>query len=277
MHTIRLYLLHMEIRRKNVFILTALVSTGILIYGLSAAREYYGERQERKAAFKSLSDFSAICLQKFPAKTDSQKIRNLRHCLYVNTLFSTDKKHTELWNQKDKMADWLFDYASKTRGDPPPMECSNRAGTLVTMLNTQGYQAHDIVVARDEDNFDDHVVTEVLNPDTKKWEVQGSSYDVEYVTKKDRKNLNLQQMLSLDTSEYMPCNFEGRCGWDLVTSEGMTLAYNRGYWNTGWVKAQRTLYISKRFDENKIRPVYGKQLSYCQWRAKWCDNIVHLE
>lgn len=257
------------------FIFIAVAAAILVTAGISYGKIH--ENREDQNRFKSLKGFSEICLQKFPANTHAEKIKNLRHCLFVNTKFSVDKNMTPLWDDKAMMADWLFDYASKTRSDPPPMECSYRSGTLVTMLESQGYEAHDIVITRNEDDFNDHVVVEVLNPDTGAWEVHDPSYDIDFVTIQDKKPLGIKDMLVKDTSEYTACNYAGKCTWDQKTSEGFQLQYNRGYWNTAWIKEDKVLYISKRFNETEKRSVYGEQKSYCEFRAKWCNNVVYLK
>lgn len=258
-----------------------LILLGVAVFGLAIAafllippikKDY-----ETREAAKALVELSEICLEKFPATTASEKFRNLRHCIYINSIFSADKVNNKIWKNVHKMAGMTLDYAQKDTNVPPPMECSNRSGLLVAMLKALGYNARDIVTARDEDDFNDHVVMSVFNPETKRWEVHDPSYDVEFLSLKDRKPLGIKRMLMFGTDKFEPCNFEGKCGWDQKNSEGFDLKFNKGYWNVAWIKAEKVMYVSEHFDVNKKRPVYGENLSYCDWRAKWCNNLVHLD
>ncbi len=243
----------------------------------------YGFFKESKQLDKKMAvtdvhrEVVALCLKQFPADNKTDEIKSLRHCIFKNSVFSDDKEFESLWKNKIAMAKWLRSSVAKERDSFPPMECSYRSGTLVSMLRSVGYEAHDLVIPKNEDNFSDHVVVEVLNPDTKKWEIHDPSYDVNFISLKDKAPLNIKEMLTIDKDDYMPCNFEGKCGWHLRTDEGIDLTFNKSYWNLAYIKDQNVLYVTKRLDVNAKRPVYGENLSYCEWRAKWCNNIVHLD
>lgn len=264
-------------KRNRLFIGLAVLLLLVLAFAVPAIVSEIDDRNEMRAASRSLKQLSEICLQRYPATTASEKFKSLRHCIYVNSVFNVNKGNSKLWEDHDKMADWTLDYAEKERSVPPPMECSYRSGTLVTMLRALGYDARDIVITQDEDNFPDHVVISVFNPETQKWEVHDASYDVEFLSLEDRKPLGIKRMLRFGTDKFEPCNFEGKCGWNQKTSEDFDLQFNRKYWNVAWIKAKNTMYVSNHFDVNKKRMVKGEEMSYCEFRKKWCKNVVPVE
>lgn len=262
--------------QSGKLILTLFFLVLVCVAGYKFERESFKSREVRLTALAH-HNFAKLCLKKFQAKNETEEIRNLRHCLFVNSEFNTDKATAPIWKDKAGTAQWLFEYGQGKREKAPPMECSYRSGTLVGMLKSLGYKAHDLVIPQNVDNFNDHVVVEVLNPDTNKWEIHDPSYDVDFVSLENRSRLSLKEMLTIDKDKYEPCNFEGKCGWDWKTSEGFALEFNKLYWNIAYVRDEDTLYVTKRLDVNAKRPVYGENLSYCEWRAKWCNNIVHLD
>lgn len=263
------------------------ISIGLAIIafiGFSAgAYEYRREHQksvERDQTNVLHKEFADWCLGKFPAKTASEKIINLRHCVTISSEFSTDKKNKEIWNDHLTMAQWLLDYAHGKSEKAPPMECAYRSGSFRGVLESVGFEAKNLVVALDVDNFDDHVVVEVLNPDTGQWQMEDPTYDAHYTLKGDKtkRALSMQELLVTDKDRIQACDYTGRCGWDYETREGKPMNKTRDYWNLAYSKEDKALYVaSKRFDETKKRPVYGELLSYCEWRKKWCGNVVHLQ
>lgn len=242
-------------------------------YGLYEYYEYRQERNERDLASRYLGDAAELCLKEFPAKNSHEKIRNLRHCVYINSEFRTDENLVSLWENEDVVASWMVNYMQKSVKNPPPMECSIRSGTFGEMLESQGFKSRNIIVTRNEDNFNDHVVRGVFNPDTEKWEVHDPSYDVEFVSLKNKEVLGIKRMLRAGVDEFVPCNYEGQCGWDLKTKE-LPLTYNKGYWNIAWIKETRTLFTTQNLDVNAKRNVYGENMSYCEFRAKWCRDKI---
>ena len=260
--------------KKKIFLTGFIILTVGLSYG---SYEYYKFRQEsheKKLAGSYLADAAELCLKEFPAKNSHEKIRNLRHCVHINSEFKTEKELKSLWSNEDVVAGWLLGYMQKNKPKPPPMECSVRSAVLGGMLESQGFESRDIVVARNEDDFNDHVVRGVLNPDTRRWEVHDPSYDVEFVSKKNKEVLGIKRMLRAGVDEFIPCNYEGKCGWDLKTREGLNLEYNKGYWNIAWIRKIRTLLTTDNLDVNDKRSVYGENLSYCEFRAKWCKHNI---
>ncbi|PZP56609.1 MAG: hypothetical protein DI586_03080 [Micavibrio aeruginosavorus] len=252
----------------------------LILAALGAVYELSRENKktdEKMAVMDVHREVVALCLKQFPADNKTNEIKSLRHCVFKNSVFSDDKEFEPLWKNKMAMAKWLRSSVSKERNSFPPMECSYRSGTLVSMLKSAGYEAHDLVIPKNEDNFSDHVVVEVLNPDTQKWEIHDPSYDVNFVSSKDKAPLDIKQMLTIDKDDYKPCNFAGKCGWHLRTDEGIDLTFNKAYWNMAYIKDLNVLYSTDRLDIHAKRNVYGKQLSYCEWRKKWCNNIVELD
>ena len=224
-----------------------------------------------------LEKFSAACLKDLPAKTDTQKIINLRHCIYTHTVFSTDKKMQVLWMDRAAMMKWLNDYATQSTKTPPPMECFYRARTLSRALKLLGYKAHTMVVTHEADNFYDHVTVEVFNPDTNKWEIQDPSFDVQYVSKKDKSVAGPKEWLTWGFDKMQPCNFDGKCGWDLKTPEDFDLVRTQDYMSSAYVRYDKTLYLGRGFDEHVKRNVYGKKLSFCQWEPEFCQKIIRYD
>ncbi len=254
-----------------------LSAIAVLALALHLARHEVKSWTDKFSINHSLKEFSQTCLKEFPAKTDTQKIISLRHCVFMNTIFTTDKRMGEMWQDRAAMMDWLEDYSSKSRRAPPPMECSYRARTLGRTLRVLGYQAHTIVVTRGADNFNDHVIVEVLNPDTKKWEIQDPSFDVQYVAKKDKSVMSIKDLLTVDFDKMIPCNYEGKCDWLMKTMEDFDVVRNQDYMGSAYIKHDKTLYLGRGFNENKPRKYQGKEMSFCQIHPDWCNKTIRLD
>ena len=262
--------------KKNKIFLSGLVVIVVLGLAYSAYEynKYRLEIHEKEIATRNFSGIAELCLNEFPAKNSHEKTRNLRHCVFINSQHNTEKNMRSLWEKADVMSGWMLGYMRKEKPYAPPMECSVRSGMLTEILKSQGLQSRHVVATRNEDNFNDHVVVEVLNPETGEWELHDPSYDVEFLSLTDKRPLGIKEMLSSGTGKFVPCNHDSKCGWDLKTREGTTLDYNRGYWDIAWVKTIRTLFTTDRLDVNVKRYVQGQKLSYCEFRAKWCKDKI---
>ncbi len=263
--------------RKVSLVIFLVLFAGGVVAGVKEIRKKNEKAQIKKDTMEVYLQVAQACLKKFPAENKTQEIRNLRHCVVVNSTFSDDKNLKPVWDDKIGTAKWLHSRILNKAKEPPPMECSYRSGTLVGILRSLGYDAHDMVIPKNEDNFSDHVAVEVLNADTGKWEVHDASYDVDYVSTKNNARLSIKEMLTIDKDQYKPCNFKGKCGWKMETAEGHSLETNKAYWNIAYIKDRKVLYSTDRLDINAKRNVFGENISYCEWRKKWCNNIVELD
>lgn len=223
-----------------------------------------------------LEAFSKACLKNVREDNATDKIINLRHCIHINSSYNDDKKNMNVWQDRPAMMRWLNNYVTKAKKNPPPMECFYRARTLNRSLRLLGYDARTVVITNNADNFPDHVMVRVRNPDTKHWEIQDPSYDIRYVAKKDGHTLGMRQLLTYKIDDFEPCNFEGKCGWDLISREKFGISNLRPYFASAYDNRERVLYLSRDFDENRIRNVYGKKMSFCQWKPDYCKRIIRL-
>jgi hypothetical protein len=263
-------------RGRNIFLFLAIVFAAAFFL-FSSFKDYLKKNFAWKleaSVNEPLEKFSAACLKQFPAGTESQKIVNMRHCIYVNTSFSVDKKMAPMWQDRPAMMRWLYEHMSQPEKLPPLMECFYRAHTLSRSLKLLGYKAHTLTVTQDRDGFPDHVNVEVFNPDTKKWEVQDPSFDIHYVSKKDKSVLGPKEYLTLGYDDILPCNFEGQCDWDLKTSEGFSIRLTQDYMGAAYIKYENTLYLGRGYNENKKHDVQGKKISLCEFHPDYCKNIV---
>lgn len=223
---------------------------------------------------RPLEAIAQKCFIEFPAETVSQKIISLRHCVNLYSTFSADPKNRDKWNNQQGMMQWMEKYSRHETSEPPPMDCYYRAHAMVWILRALGLQAYTVVITNNADNFMDHVVVRVKNPDTGKWEIQGPLYDMAYRLKEKEGWLDSRDLLAEENFE--PCDFNGKCGWGLVSREKLTVSTIKNYFSSLYDTKEKILYLSRDFDEKKVRKVQGKKMNFCEKRPEYCYKITRL-
>jgi len=266
-------------RNVIIFLLLTLILAAYPVTRYSL-RAYvaWDARQSEIAIEKAYISLSQTCLEEFPALTVTDKIKNLRHCVFVNSKFGADKANEVYWKDWHGVVSWAQEHADGKRSDKPPMECFYRDKMLRNLLEIQNIESRQIVLTLNEDGFDGHVVTEIYNSDTNKWEMHDPLYDAEYRLVDEGQPATLKHMLSLPIDKIVPCDFNGECGWARLNPEGMSYTVLKRYWNAAWVAEEETLYVAPgRFDVQKKRLVNGVMKNFCEHQPDRCKRIVEIK
>lgn len=252
--------------KKRIALFTLLV-IGILVLGFHQMK-----------AQRLQETYLAIAKDCVPEKPASQGalINTLRACVHANSVHNMDEEFYRDWRDPQKMADNLRAYQSGKTKDKPHFECSTRSTVLKALYEIYKIPAYDVIFAKYEKEYPEHVVIEAFNSDTKAWELHDPTYDIYFANKKESgKPLTAMDLLS-DTSgsDIVPCTTPDNCGWDVAYGQPGE-DYLKAYWGLYRVKNMaadkwQPYYRPDRFDISKPLEAYGSIQTFCTAKPKYC-------
>jgi hypothetical protein len=246
--------------------LTLVVGVFILAYGVLAALDYLDQRKLSRIH----NEMAQLCLQKYaqPGETIADAFRS---CVHENTTHNIDDEFYAHWKDEAGMAQSALDYLRGTLKEKPHFECSTRTGLMLGLLEAKGIKAQDLIVARFEENYNDHVVVGVWNPEKKSWDVHDPSYDIFLADRVTKIPATAHELLLRPLSDFVPCTEKDKCSWDIKTTQQIPVTELFGLWGVMAYKDLSgewdLLYNQKKFDPYQV---LGSQ-SYCEKRRKYCE------
>ncbi len=217
------------------------------------------------------AEIAQLCLQKYTASDETVPDR-LRHCVHENTLHEIDDEFYSHWKDKNKMAAAMLAYLKGETSKRPHFECSTRTGLMLTLLETQGIKAQDLIVARFDKEYTDHVVVGVWDDKKQSWLVHDPSYDVFLADKVTKEPVSAHELLLRPLATFVPCEAKNKCGWDIISDDKTPVTHLFGLWGIMAYKDFSgdwdLLYNEKKFDPYQV---LGEQ-SYCEKRRKYCNE-----
>ena len=128
----------------------------------------------------------------------------------------------------------------------PVLQCGNHAATMATILNQKGYVYRFVRALSGKHNpLQDHVILEVFNKDTDRWELHDPNYNVKYVYAKTREVASLSEVAMADdlAQSIIPCvvGNDRDCGWE--TNDAGKLLTN-GYYSAFEIQGRNIIFLN---------------------------------
>lgn len=270
---------------KKISIIAGLFLVGLTAYfAVSMAMELYNEKQEAEKLTAVASDFSSFCLEEhgIDQSDHSAVLSQLRECVYKNSQYKMDEEFYRHW--KDPVSiktQRVLDFAKGKTDTPPHMECSIRTEILKGLYRTMGYKVKPIVSAQPKENIPDHVLTEVLNPDTGEYELQDPTHNVTYNDAITGERLSSEEVLQRTATQISFCMKAGACNQqDMKLAKQEVPEELMNYLGLFYYKPETgnkdgVLSVNKnRFDPSQKFLVDGEMKTYCEKREKHCHNPI---
>ncbi|MAQ71733.1 MAG: hypothetical protein CL565_06025 [Alphaproteobacteria bacterium] len=266
----------------GLLVIVTLVFIGMLAEAIFDSYEEYKE----KVAFSQLApDFISMCLKDAEDRGNNDVILGrIRQCVHNNSVHNIDEEFYQHWRAptSDKLRR-ILDFANGDMPEPPHMECSTRTEVLEDLYRYMGYQTKVYNVVQAADDFPGHILVEVFNPTTKEGELHDPTYNVSYNNFETGKRLNAIEVLETPLNEIAYCGNAGNCSQEeMREDEALVSDKIRDYFGFFYHKPDTgnedgILSINKsRFDPEEKFSVKGEQMTYCEKKAKNCQNPIQF-
>ena len=271
--------------KKRALIALAIITGLVLIIVVTEeALDIYAEKKENKAFAALAPDFISLCLEDTNRSDHSFILGRLRQCVYDNSIHNVDEEFYAHWRAptSDKLRR-IMNFAKGDAMEPPHMECSTRTEVLEELYLFMGYDTKKYIVAKPANEFPDHVLVEVLNPDTTKKELHDPTFNVSYNHLGTGKRLSAIDVLQTPIFEIVACSNSGECSRQQMMNDieplfmKMQHYYGLFYHKPDTGNKDGILSINKsRFDPEQKFEVDGEMMTYCEKKAKNCQNPIEL-
>lgn len=243
--------------RLNIFIflIVALCTASLTVFWCAARN---GAEQ------RGYAQLAATCQDIYGPSTGET-----RACIHHAGIHRIDPEYHYNWTHRPELVARMTARAVDQTLPPPSMECFARSVTMRQTLAAQGVQSHNVVMIRPHDAFPDHVMLEVLNPESGHWEMHDPSFNVVLADAASYTPLSLPELIAAPLENIIPCR-GAVCSWDLVSWEGRPVSIIRNYLGAAAIRpstgtpAERFYINKQRFDLDQPFQVNGKTVTYRQ-------------
>lgn len=168
----------------------------------------------------------------------------------------------------------LLDHAQGRSDVPVPLECSRRSAIVARALSQLGYETRFVWVYDTRRDLASHTFVEVLNPQSRRWEVEDADYDIYWRDTRSGERVS-PSYASRDLTALEPCGRSG-CGWDIESRERLRASKLKTYFDVLTVadkkNNRRFSVYTPRADLARAFTVKGKSGSYCDVLSSNCRN-----
>lgn len=262
-------------KRQHFYVITAFLL--IAIAATFAAKVYtkHREVQEDQKAINSLIQVMNLPQDANPA----QMADYVRGFIWRNSTHNIDDEFRSHWGNTPLIVSKMIAYTQGERADPPHMECSSRSGLVQTILESLGYRVRSVDIYRHAANFPGHSFIEMMNPQTQRWEIIDTDYNLFWI-RADKVRAGIADIVAANTQDDVtPCRTSEQCGWD-IDSPSRNLKDIWPYYGLAVTidrKAdERVLLVDKtRFPLDKPVAISDRgDMTYCAYRGKNCRGPI---
>ncbi|HEU4839551.1 MAG TPA: hypothetical protein VFS88_09120 [Micavibrio sp.] len=260
--------------RKKIFILLVLLVIAVL--GVKEGMRKYPDIKSdllEKIRQSEIYDLSGVeKAEGFHAKIDL-----LSAYVHDNSVHHIDDEYYQDRKNKPRALDKFLAHARGQDGKRPHMECYSRSSLLIPLVRKLGFDARMINIFKYEPGYPGHVVVEVKNPDTDKWEVYDPSYSIFWKNEKTGARASAKDIVAQEGFPFTPCYADGHCGYNRKgqirpPSEDLKEFYGYAVVMNDEREGEIVYNNPARFDTAK--PPAGENKAFCDWGGKrWCPAL----
>lgn len=204
------------------------------------------------------------------------RIDTLMAFVHNNSEHNIDDEFWSDFRNKPRTLDKFLAYARGQSDDPPNMKCSTRSKLLLPLLEKAGYEARMIDMFKYKSGYNSHVVVEVKNDRTKKWELYDPTYQIYWKNSGTGERASLRDLVFSGDFTFTPCHDKDRCGYNRADHGYPPPEDVRDFFGLAIVmdedsQGEKMLLNIGRFDLDT--PPAGGGESFCEWgRERWCPK-----
>lgn len=258
------------------FIGTFIILAGVIALAFEGADEF-GKHEEQAAIIKEVSaikdQLALECVEGFYAQVDE-----VRGFIQQYSKHQVSGEFQNLWREPAKHYAAFLDVVENRREKPVAMECSTRSGLMSKLLQALGYETRIVDVYSMQKDFRAHTFLEVLNPETKKWEIADPDINIYWFDSTTQERVGISELVANGVENYVPCSNPYRCGWDIKHNSDTnppTELMDENYFSMARihdsVEGKYAIYNSVNFDlEQKMPTSDGDEKVFCDVWGKVC-------
>lgn len=208
--------------------------------------------------------------------TVQEKADMLRTKIHMNSVHKIDEEFYSYWKDKEELLTRLNNHIENPQSFPPPhMECSVRATLLYQALDKLGARLRIINLHEYKPDYPAHVLIEIYNADTGKWELQDPDYNIFWRDLESGGRAGIEDILARPVEEFTPCYSEDKCGYDRFDVPYKIESNDIDYYGLAVIKdvqqgSRDLIYNPDRFNLD----VAAGSETYCDFVPKNCTGKI---
>jgi rhodanese-related sulfurtransferase len=205
-----------------------------------------------------------------------QTIDIVREFVVAHSEINMNEEFYSIWHNHPKVLSTFLAGIKKERDTFIPLECGTRTGIMQDILIHLGYGIRTInMYDLSTPSITSHVIIDVLNPETNKWESHDSIYNIYWRNKKTKERATFMNMIG-HKDEHEPCNSK-KCGWNIISTENQQAKNTERYFYIATVVDRKagnrySVYDSKRTSPDTEYTLDNETGTFCKLRAKECRD-----
>ncbi|MGE4312827.1 MAG: hypothetical protein AB7E85_00975 [Pseudobdellovibrionaceae bacterium] len=273
---------HLKFGALALMVLVLCASPALYQRGMAAWQAY----QDQKATKITYDRIIVACLgEQHLSLPVSETTTKLMNCVHSHSQHGVNDAFWALRRTGDKgIAERLYSQIKQPEQTLPVMECSMRAKLLAHLLNRLGIKNHHVVITQmgEEERGDvfwDHVVVEIINPDTGRLELYDPTYNSYYEDMETDARLNIADVLSLPEERIRICLANEKTCTDERSAAAKKafkrvwpyfgIAYRDAYREPEFLRGPLLL-NPERFDIETRFKVGEKVMNFCEKKEDQC-------
>ena len=160
------------------------------IFSIPAWRKFQRDRKYDVQLDQLLTASGVLAQTDFYTRVD-----RLRSFISENSVHKIDDDFYKIWRDETKVANAVLEHVRRPDQPLAHLECSTRSYLVGHLYEKLGYSVRTVVVFMPADKLPSHTFIEVLNPATKRWEIEDTDYNIYW-----RRNMNSNAQGAPDTA-----------------------------------------------------------------------------
>lgn len=199
-----------------------------------------------------------------------QKIDHIRAYIIAHSELNMNDEFYSIWRSHEKILSTFLAGIKKERDTFVPLECATRTGIMQDIAKNLGYDVRTSYAYNGlNSKLEGHVLIDLLNPETGKWESQDPRFDLYWINKTTKERASFVDIVG-QTDIFEPCNAQ-KCGWDIISSENEVAERLRDYTSIVTTVDKKNKIRKTTFDANQIPA--DKQFTLNNQKGTYCDLI----
>ena len=144
-----------------------------------------------------------------------QKINFIRFFINKNSIHKIDDEFYSYWHDMTETMSRIGAHVLTAAAPSPHMECSSRSVVMYRILDRLNIRARIVVLRAAENVMDSHTMVEVLNPETRRWEIQDPDNNIYWIFNDGSgRRADAEDMLTYPMpAGFLPCRDDDDCGY----------------------------------------------------------------
>jgi hypothetical protein len=195
--------------------------------------------------------------------SESDRIDFVRNWVYKNSIHKIDAQHREYAFNTPRVISKLW-HTHLSKQDYAHLSCGPRAMAMKNILNSLGIRSRIISVFTDDyPQVYSHTFLEVLNAETKRWELQDPDFNIYYIDLETNKRIATSRLIWGDLDTVVPIS-KNKKGWKANNVEHLKQHFFEAMMYMNHLMGEKSVILinTGRFNAGKIFKKNGNVTFY---------------